>query len=88
MTKSCKAANEAARCGYQFLYWLAENLSSRAPTPLQWTAKLALLPMAATGRGGPPRPPPSERQDTWGKTASYAMYKLYTGVGGWGKQMA
>ena len=35
MTKSCKAANEAARCGYQFLYWLAENLSSRAPTLLQ-----------------------------------------------------
>ena len=53
------------------LYWLAENLSWRSPTLLQRTSKLALLPMAATGSGGPsPRTPPSERQDTWGMVAS------------------
>ena len=52
-------------------YWLAENLSCRPPNLLQRTFKLALLPMAATGSGGPlPRPPPSERQDTWGMVAS------------------
>ena len=36
----------------------------------RWSA-LALLPLAATGSGGPPpRPPPSKREDTWSVMAS------------------
>ena len=63
-------------------YWLAENLNYGATTLLQRTSKLAMLPIAATGSGGPsPRPPPSERQDTWGVMASYNRY-IQAWVGG------
>ena len=42
------------------------------PHPRCRRSKLALLPIAAIGSGGPPlRPPPSKRQDTWGIMAGY-----------------
>ena len=54
------------------LLLVGRKIQLQAPIPLQRTAKLALLPMAQTGSGGPsPRPPLSERQDTWGVMASY-----------------
>ena len=62
---------------------LQEHTAPGPSLPLQGTAKLALLPVAVTGVGGPSqRLPPSKRQDTWVVMASY----LYTGVNGWGKQ--
>ena len=59
-SKSCKM--ELQDVDMHVSYWLAENVSSRAPTPLPRTSNLALLPMTATGSGSPsPRIPPSER---------------------------
>ena len=59
-----------------------KNVSSRASTLLLRMSKLTLLPMAATGSGGPsPRTPPSERYDTSARWLAMERYIQASVVG-------